>query len=163
MSATQYDALRGGFLDDRADAIKQAVARVADHPLRVYPTIFEQVMAWGDMDVFEHLNNVRYYEYAQSARIDHLTRTGIFDQGNYTVIVATSCQYRRSVLFPDTLWIGTRLTKIGNTSLSHEYCYYSLAQQKVVATGESVVVHMNAQGQKQPFSAEQKAILERFT
>lgn len=153
---------QNGITNDRMDAIKAMIDSDDNHPLKDYPTVFEQVMAWGDMDIFEHLNNVRYYEYAQSARIDHLSRTGIFTQNNYTVIVSTACQYYHSVLFPDTLWIGVRLKKIGNTSLVHTYCFYSCTQQKVVAQGESVIVHMNAQGQKQRFDDKQRAILERF-
>ena len=26
-----------------------------------YPVIFEQKIAWGDMDAFGHVNNVMYY------------------------------------------------------------------------------------------------------
>lgn len=147
---------------DRHQQLKNQINAMMTHPLKDYPTVFEQVMAWGDMDIFQHLNNVRYYEYAQSARIDHLGRYGFFDKGNYTVIVATSCQYLHSVLFPDTLWIGVRLKKIGNTSLTHEYCYYSTAQKRIVALGESVVVHMNAQGEKQAFNDNQKTIMAQF-
>ncbi len=153
---------QGSIANDRMDAIQAIIRQDDTHPLNAYPTVFEQVMAWGDMDIFEHLNNVRYYEYAQSARIDHLSRTGIFNKNNYTVIVSTSCQYHHSVLFPDTLWIGVRLKSMGNTSLVHEYCYYSTAQQKVVALGESVVVHMNADGQKQAFDEHERAVLEKF-
>lgn len=148
--------------NDRHSIIMREVASQPDHPLHEYSTIFEQVMAWGDMDIFQHLNNVRYYDYAQSARIDHMGRTGIFDKGNYTVIVATSCQYAHSVYFPDTLWIGVKVAKVGNTSLTHEYAYFSTAQQKIVATGLSTVVHMDKNGEKLPFSDEDKAVLAKF-
>lgn len=147
---------------DRHGAILHEIKSKSDHPLHGYSTVFEQVMAWGDMDIFQHLNNVRYYDYAQSARIDHLGRTGIFDKGNYTVIVATSCQYQHSVYFPDTLWIGVKVVKIGNTSLTHEYAYFSTAQQKIVATGSSTVVHMDKEGNKLPFSERDRAILANF-
>ena len=47
------------------------------------------------------------------------------------------------MVFPDTLLIGVRTKKLGNTSIVMEYCYYSQAQQSVVATGDSVLVRLN--------------------
>lgn len=146
--------------DSRLRAIIDTINNTPDHPLQGYQSVFEQVVAWGDMDIFQHLNNVRYYDYSQSARIDHLTRLGLHKNGAYTVIVSTSCQYMRSVYFPDTLWIGVRVKKIGNTSLTHEYCYYSTDQQAVVATGESVVVNMDADGNKRAFSEAERATIQ---
>ncbi len=37
--------------------------------LSVYPVIYEQKVAWGDMDAFGHVNNVQYYRYIESSRI----------------------------------------------------------------------------------------------
>lgn len=148
--------------NDRHSEIKAYIDTLPEHPLHGCGTVFEQVMAWGDMDIFQHLNNVRYYEYSQSARVDSMMRSGIFGNGEYTVIVSTSCQYKHSVLFPDTLWIGVKVKKIGNTSLTHEYLFFSTAQQRVVAVGESVVVNMNADGEKVPFSDKQKQILQNY-
>lgn len=148
--------------NDRHAALTAQLKADPNHPLHACGTVFEQPMAWGDMDAFAHLNNVRYYEYAQSARVDNMTRAGVFGNGEHTVIVATSCQYKHSVYFPDTLWIGVKVKNIGNTSLTHEYLYFSTAQQKIVATGESVVVQMSADGQKVPFSDAQKSVLVNF-
>ena len=146
----------------RLSAIYDAIKSTPNHPLQDYQSVFEQVVAWGDMDIFQHLNNVRYYDYAQSARIDHLTRLNLFKEGIYTIIVSTSCQYQRSVVFPDTLWIGVRIKKVGNTSLAHEYAFYSTDQQALVATGESVIVQMTAAGDKLPFTDEQKQRMAAF-
>lgn len=34
-----------------------------------YPVIYNQNVAWGDMDAFGHVNNTVYYRYIESARI----------------------------------------------------------------------------------------------
>ena len=47
-----------------------------------YPVIFEQKIAWGDMDAFGHVNNVMYYRYMESARIGYFDQLDIF---NYDV------------------------------------------------------------------------------
>lgn len=160
MTVSQYNRIADH--NDRHAQLTAHIKATKDHPLYGCATIFEQVVAWGDMDIFQHLNNVRYYEYSQSARVDNMTRAGIFGNGEHTVIVSTSCQYKHSVVFPDTLWIGVRVKKIGNTSLTHEYLYFSVAQQKIVAIGESVVVNMNANGEKIPFSEQQRQILQNY-
>ena len=56
--------------------------------LSVYPIIYEQNIAWGDMDAFGHVNNVHYYRYMESARIRYLSGLNIFDQGILTVVAA---------------------------------------------------------------------------
>lgn len=128
-----------------------------NHPLAGFSVIHPQTVAWGDMDAFGHVNNVVYYEYAQSARIHYLQQVDMFNEKSYTVLASSSCQYLRPVQFPDTVLIGIRAKKIGNTSLTHEYVYFSEKQQQVVATMETVIVFFDEKGeQKQPISDEQR-------
>lgn len=47
--------------------------------LKQYPVIYEQTVAWGDMDAFGHVNNAMYYRYVESARLAYL---GILDIHN---------------------------------------------------------------------------------
>ena len=37
--------------------------------IRAYPVTIEFPIAWGDMDAFQHVNNVMYLRYFESARI----------------------------------------------------------------------------------------------
>lgn len=128
-----------------------------NHPLAGFNVIHPQTVAWGDMDAFGHVNNVVYYEYAQSARIHYLQQVDMFNEKSYTVLASSSCQYLRPVQFPDTVLIGIRAKKIGNTSLTHEYVYFSEKQQQVVAIMETVIVFFDEKGeQKQPISDEQR-------
>lgn len=141
-------------------ALQQSLAEVTPHPLHNFAVIFEQKVEWGDMDAFNHVNNVVYYDYAQRARIYHLEQIDMFNDAAFTVLASSSCQYLLPVTYPDTLWIGVRAKKIGTTSLTHEYIYYSAMQQAVVATAESVLVFFDKTGTaKQPFSEEQKVAL----
>lgn len=137
------------------------VIKNADHPLHAVGVVHTQTVEWGDMDAFAHVNNVVYYDYAQRARIHYLTQLDMFNAQTFTVIASSSCQYLAPVTYPDTLWIGVRAKKIGNTSLTHEYLYFSTAQQKLVATGESVIVFFDERGEtKQPISENQRKAIE---
>lgn len=125
-----------------------------------YPIIHHQPIHWGEMDAFNHLNNVVYYRYAESARIGYLQALGMFDGSMVTVLAQSSCQYLRPVTYPDTLLLGVRCQHLGTTSIVIEYSYYSSAQCAVVATAEAVVVRLDSEGKdKLPWTTEERARL----
>lgn len=137
-------------------------ASVNNHPeaLAHYPVIHHQPIHWGEMDAFNHLNNVVYYRYAESARIGYLQTLGMFDGSMATVLAQSSCQYLRPVTYPDTLLLGVRCQRLGNTSIVMEYSYYSTAQDTIVATAEAVVVRLDSDGKRKlPWTEEERARL----
>ena len=137
--------------------IQEIVASDDNHPLHDFTVIYPQQVEWGDMDSFGHVNNVVYYEYAQNARIYYNRRLGLFNEQTSSVMAASSCRYLKSVAYPDELWIGVKVKKIGNSSLIHEYTYYSTVQKIVVAIGESVLVYLDKlRGEKKPIDESQK-------
>ena len=141
--------------------IKETLDKDYDHPLSDFAVIYLQPVVWGDMDAFGHVNNVVYYSYAQNARIHYNSRLNLFNKNTSSVLAASSCQYFKPVTYPDTLWIGVRVKKIGNTSLIHEYLYYSTALDTVVATGESVVVYLDPDsGQKKSIDESKKVAIK---
>lgn len=137
-------------------------ASVNNHPeaLAHYPVIHHQPIHWGEMDAFNHLNNVVYYRYAESARIGYLQTLGMFDGSMVTVLAQSSCQYLRPVTYPDTLLLGVRCQRLGNTSIVMEYSYYSTAQDTIVATAEAVVVRLDSdEKRKLPWTEEERTRL----
>lgn len=122
-----------------------------------YPIIYQQPIHWGEMDAFNHLNNVVYYRYAESARIGYLQALGMFDGSMVTVLAQSSCQYLRPVTYPDTLLLGVRCQRLGNTSIVMEYSYYSCAQKTIVATADAVIVRLDSEGKdKLPWTTEER-------
>ena len=132
--------------------------------LRDFPIVHVQPVAWGDMDAFNHVNNVAYYRYAESARISYLRAVGLTLSRSdlLTILASSSCQYLAPVGYPDTLLIGVRVKKLGNTSLIFEYVFYSHATDKLVATGEAVIVRTDEQMSKRPWSDDERRILGEF-
>ncbi len=132
----------------------------APNELAHYPIIYPQPIQWGEMDAFNHLNNVIYYRYAESARIVYLQALGMFDGSMVTMLAHSSCQYLRPVTFPDTLLLGVRCQRLGNTSIVIDYRYYSCAQQAIVATAEAVIVRLDSKGKdKLPWTEDERARL----
>ena len=108
------------------------------------PIVHHPPVAWGDMDAFGHLNNVQYYRYMESARIEYLTQIDAFGMGLVTVIASSSCRYYRPVFYPDLLKIGVRVVELRNSGFRMVYVLYSNQQAQMVATGESIVVLVDA-------------------
>ena len=122
-----------------------------------YPIIHHQPIHWGEMDAFNHLNNVVYYRYAESARIGYLQALGMFDGSMVTVLAQSSCQYLHPVTYPDTLLLGVRCQRLGTTSIVIEYRYYSTAQAAIVATADAVIVRLDSDGKdKLPWTDEER-------
>lgn len=132
--------------------------------LQGYPVVHVQPVAWGEMDTFDHVNNVAYYRYAESARISYFRQIGLTKNRSdlTTILASSSCQYLSPVSFPDTLLIGVRVKHIGRTSLIFEYEFMSENQNKTVARGEAVIVRCDETMTKRSWSNEERAMFEGF-
>lgn len=147
-------------VDTATDINNEMNAKSCPDQLMHYPIVHTQPIQWGEMDAFNHLNNVIYYRYAETARIAYLQALGMFDGSMVTMLAQSSCQYLRPVTFPDTLLLGVRCQRLGNTSIVIEYSYYSCAQQAIVANSEAVIVRLDSLGeQKLPWTEEERARL----
>ncbi len=112
--------------------------------LKEFAVVYQQHVAWGDMDAVGHVNNVMYYRYIESARVAYLTKIDAIGQGLSAVIAANSCRFLRPVFFPDTLEIGVQVVEVRNSGFRMTYTLYSTAQQQLVATGDAIAVMVNA-------------------
>lgn len=108
--------------------------------LAEYPVIYEQKVAWGDMDAFGHVNNAVYYRYIESARICYFEELNIFQQDVYTVVASSQCQYLRPLFYPDQLKIGARVEEMRSSAIRMSYILWSGQQQNIAARGEAVIV-----------------------
>lgn len=97
-------------------------------------------VAWGEMDLFGHLNNVHYFRYIEDARIRLLEQINFFETGLYCVILKNECEYKQPVTYPDILTTRSYIIAVGNTSFSMHCDVYSETQEKLVAIGKSVIV-----------------------
>ncbi|WP_180092860.1 MULTISPECIES: thioesterase family protein [unclassified Acinetobacter] len=108
--------------------------------LAQYSLVHTQHVAWGDMDAFGHVNNVHYYRYMESARIGYLDQLDIFNQSVVTVVASSQCKYLSPVVYPDILKVATRVEELRNSAFRMSYILWSEQQQKIVATGDAVIV-----------------------
>jgi acyl-CoA thioester hydrolase len=110
-----------------------------------FPVVIDWPIHWGDQDLFGHVNNVVYFRWLESARVAYLDRIGLArlhgDENIGPILAAIGCNFRRQIEYPDTVRIGTRVTRIGNTSMTIEHAVWSTAQSgELAADGTSTVV-----------------------
>jgi len=109
-----------------------------------YPVVIDWPVQWGDQDAFGHVNNTVYFRWFETARIAYLDRLGMAERGSGEtlgpILAAIDCNYRRQIKYPDQVAIGTRVVRVGRSSMLLEQIIWSQAQQAVAADGQSTVV-----------------------
>ena len=115
--------------------------------LSSFPVVVERKVSWGDMDAFQHVNNVKYFRFFEDARIAYFEAMEIYDaaaspsfDGVGPILAATSCRFKAPLQYPDAVEVGARVDEVGETRLSIEYAIRSGASGRIAAVGDSEVV-----------------------
>lgn len=106
---------------------------------------------WHDNDVYGHVNNVVYYSYFDTVVNDYLIRYGGLDYRDGTVVgfvVETMCQYKKPLTFPESVDVGLRVAKIGNSSVRFEIGIFKRDDSEAAAFGHFVHVFVERAIQK---------------
>jgi acyl-CoA thioester hydrolase len=116
-----------------------------DHSdLSEFPLVIEIPLLWGDQDSFGHVNNTVYLRWCETARVDYLIRVGLWQMLDRErvgpILAAISCDYRKPLNFPDTVRVGTRVTRIGNSSFRMEHRVISRGLGVLAAEVNSTLV-----------------------
>lgn len=132
-----------------------------------YPHRTAVKLAWGEMDALGHVNNIIYFRYMETARIDYFESLGInlptISSDFGPILAHIECQFLSAVSYPDDLIIGSHIYHFGTTSLKMEHGIYSSKQDRVVARGDSVIVMIDYQTMtKVPVPEELKQVITDY-
>ncbi len=115
---------------------------IEQHPIRTKINV-----AWGEMDALQHVNNVVYFRYFETARIDFFTQLGFLKDLQVTgvgpVISENNARYKRPVTFPDTVHVGVKISDIEHDRFMMHYTVFSESQDAVTTIASSQVVMFN--------------------
>ena len=136
--------------------------------------ITEIPVLWGDMDDFGHVNNIIYLKWCETSRVElfreiwnlkSLKMQDIMEKEGMGPILANfNMNYKIPIQYPDMITVKTRITSIGNTSfgVGHEL-FSKTNKDKIVASGESVIVMINYKsGKKAPIDINNRSLLQQF-
>src|SRR5512139_3709505 len=129
-----------------------------------YPVILDIPVAWGEMDAFQHVNNIVYLRYAESARIAYLAQAGLSESMEGTgigpILASINCRYLFPVTYPDIVRVGTRVTEIGADRFTVHFRIVSTRHGRVAAQGDSVIVSYDYRtGSKVPLPEAMRAAI----
>ena len=118
---------------------------------------------FSDVDLYRHVNNVKYFEYYQEARLALLGSLGRRDEaassGFTTVVARIGVEYRRPILFrPEPYVVETWVKRVGTSS-------YTLGSEitdggAVLSAAEVVAVRYDMHRQRScPLTGEERKLL----
>src|SRR5262245_50714540 len=135
--------------------MKSAIAEL----LAGFPVILELPVCWGEMDSYQHVNNVVYFRYFENARLEYFRRLDWFafeeQTGVGPILAATQARFRKPLTYPDTISIGARVVSLADDRFTLDHLIVSHTQQAVVTEGQGTIVTFDyARQQKAPIPAE---------
>lgn len=132
-----------------------------------FPHFLEIPTRWMDNDAYQHVNNVVYYSFFDTAVNRFLIDKGVLDIRSDEVVgmvVDTGCSYFSSISFPDTVHAGVRVAKIGNSSVRYELALYRNGDEQPAAAGHFVHVYVDRKSNRSvPIPATVRSVLETIT
>jgi acyl-CoA thioester hydrolase len=115
--------------------------------LKDYPVIIEFPVAWGEMDAMNHVNNIVYFRYFESARIAYFEKIDVIsymtETGIGPILATTSCKFKIPLSYPDKVLIGAKVVSIEEDRFVMHYLVVSHKHKKVAAEGDGVIVTFN--------------------
>ncbi len=106
---------------------------------------------WMDNDVFQHVNNVVYFSYFDTAVTYYEMSekvVGLLDGPTHCVVAEVSCRYHSSLAFPDRVQVGVRVAGIGRSSVRYELAVFRNDDEIAAAEGHFVHVFVERGSQK---------------
>jgi acyl-CoA thioester hydrolase len=165
-AATPFD-LAAGVLR-RLSAVERDVFSAAlepAEPLRVLdraavsgsPHRYPLAVRWSDLDSYGHVNNVKYADYLQEARIVLMHAALDWQPEDVWVVARQDVEYRRPIDFRTAPYeVLTSVTAIGTRSFTLAVEIRDPEEEVRYATGRTVVVGTA------PLTAQQRAALSRW-
>jgi acyl-CoA thioester hydrolase len=99
---------------------------------------------YGDLDPQGHVNNARYLTYFEQARIGYIRHLGLWKEGSFLelgiILASTSLSFLAPVKFGQMVEAGARVCRLGNKSMTMEYCLQDSQIGQALCTGTSVLV-----------------------
>lgn len=112
--------------------------------MAVHQKVFS--IEWGDMDALGHVNNGRYFDYFQQARIEWLESINLGlqqGQGTGPVVIHVGCTFLKPIIYPATLKLTSSLHSLGRSSMVIDHDIYQDDELMTQGTSKIVWVDYN--------------------
>lgn len=114
-------------------------------PRTAYKVFRHITTRWSDNDVFGHANNVVYYAWFDTAVTGWLIGNVALDpvaSAVIPVVVETHCTYFASAGFPDDIYVGISLERLGRSSVTFKIGVFRNEEEAPAAQGRFTHVYV---------------------
>jgi acyl-CoA thioester hydrolase len=98
---------------------------------------------WSDLDFLGHVNNIVYFRYTQTARINYLEKLGFTELSHVMspgpILASTKCDFRLPLFYPGNILIESRVDFIKTTSFGLDHRIWN-DHNELVAEAHDVLV-----------------------
>ncbi|WP_116126879.1 acyl-CoA thioesterase [Lewinella sp. IMCC34183] len=109
-----------------------------------FSTLHRFPVHWGDMDSAQHVNNLVYLRWAETARVIYFEAIGVntsFGPGATGAILAwQDCKYTFPMTYPDTALVGTRTVQLEEDRFTMETAIFSERHDRLAAVTKQLIV-----------------------
>ena len=115
-----------------------------EHPRKLVHTS-RQLIRWGDMDAYGHVNNTVYVRYLEQARVEWLESVGYRCNAEQEapVIVHADCSFLLPLGYPGSIEVGVFAGNAGRSSLMTFYELRLQGDDQLYAEGSAKIVWVN--------------------
>ena len=119
-----------------------------DIKLRNFPLNSYDKIRYQDTDKQGHVNNAIFPVYFETGRLELLYNPNdlLHDEGYSYVLANIHIDLIKEIHYPGIVHIGTKIKKIGNSSIHFEQALFQ--GESLAATSTSIVVHVSNQTKK---------------
>ena len=119
---------------------------------------------WSEMDMFGHINNVAYFKFIQSSRVNCWEVSKLAGSFSTTkigpILLSTACQFMKPLYYPGDIVVVARIEFIKNTSFGIHHHILN-AQGHVAAEAHDVIVMFDFnKNEKVPVPEEFRKLVE---
>ncbi len=116
-----------------------------------YPVFRTIPTRWMDVDSYGHVNNVEYLSYFDTAVNGWYLENNLIDMASgkkIFLVVETNCTYFGEIIFPDVVYAGIKVEKIGNSSVTYDIALFRNDASAACALGRFVHVLVDRESRK---------------
>jgi acyl-CoA thioester hydrolase len=122
---------------------------------------------WGDCDMFGHVNNVQFVRFYESGRLDYFHRLLELGTGpevaNSLIIADIHVTFLRQIRHPSALQVGSRVSRLGNSSFDFEAAIFNADEDKPYSTAIATCVWFNFRdNHSTPIPAAEREVIKQF-
>ncbi len=114
---------------------------------------------YPEVDKMGVVHHSRYWVYFEMGRIELLRASGVSyadceARGVFFAVVRCAARYHAPARFDESLRLTTRIVKVGAARIDHAYELRRAADEQLIATAETTVAPLDAEGRVVPIPEE---------